>query len=210
GSPRPGLPIAMQFSTSLDQPEDLELAYLGVPDSPEARAVIDLFLATQGWRRIVESGARGGQGTAPSSRDRDSAAVALFALDNLGEAQKRYLQEVEEEVSKARAGLASRLQDLHQGAARQNLLNAARELSEYQAHEGVPEVGGEIIQKAQQGLLARTENRTGGLIAFIHGDQGPRVQRPLPKPSGPLPLREYTYELNQKPASSSVSTDTLL
>src|SRR5207302_6293904 len=102
GSPRPGLPIAMQFSTSLDQPEDLELAYLGMPDSPEARAVIDLFLATQGWRRIVESGARGGQGTAPSSRDRDSAAVALFALDNLGEAQKRYLQEVEEEVSKAR------------------------------------------------------------------------------------------------------------
>ena len=80
------------------------------------------------------------------------------------------------------------------------------DLSRYQAHEGVPEVGGEIIQKAQQGLLARTENRTGGLIAFIHGDQGPRVQRPLPKPSGPLPLREYTYELNQKPASSSVST----
>jgi hypothetical protein len=89
------------LASELRRPEDLEEMDIVVRNAPQARAALDLFLATQGWRRFGE----GRQGVGASSvlvkktatvpqRSAARPGLALLSLDNAVQAEEQYQKEL--------------------------------------------------------------------------------------------------------------------
>ena len=79
-----GPPAYFYLTSQVRGGEDLENANFLVSDAPQARAALDLFLATEGWRRFAEPAS----GTMVTQADADQPAV--FSRNNFVEAAARY------------------------------------------------------------------------------------------------------------------------
>jgi hypothetical protein len=121
GGAEQGPPAFFYLTSDIRDGADVENADFLVSDTPQARAALDLFLGTQGWRRISEAGS--GERTGVFSRhnfDDSAASAAQFlasAQQELGQKALRErgaLQEEREVSVRAVNALAASLADYQQ------------------------------------------------------------------------------------------------
>lgn len=146
GGGHPTLAAHFHLLGDLRRPEDLEDADFLLSEHPDSAALLDLYLGTQGWRRIT-GGAAVAQGPDGATK---SAGVGLVKFDN--GAQAWHAQ---------RASLAPKLDRIQQEAANhdQNLLALERE-----AHAAVLEAAADL--KSYQ-ANARSHLRTGLMMGLV-------------------------------------------
>jgi hypothetical protein len=92
GGPAPqGLPAFFYLTSEINGGDDLENADFLVSDTPPARAALDLFLGTQGWRRFTESDAAPllAEGAEPALAAAVADHLAVFSRDNFEEANAK-------------------------------------------------------------------------------------------------------------------------
>jgi hypothetical protein len=116
----PSLPAFFCLTSQLQQPEDLERADLLLNDTPQAARALDLYLGTQGWRRVVEAtdqdivlakenrrqgGRLGGEGGAQGS-------MAVLKFDNSRQVHDRYAATLATASARLQQASAARKQEL--------------------------------------------------------------------------------------------------
>jgi hypothetical protein len=138
----PSLPTFFCLTSQLQHPEDLERADLLLNDTPRAAQALDLYLGTQGWRRVVEpaeqvivlaeenrrqGGRLGGEGDAQSS-------VAVLKLDNSRQVRDRYAATLATASARLQQASAARQQELDEERSRRAaaVTAAASALHSYQ------------------------------------------------------------------------------
>jgi len=125
-----GLPPHLKFPYEFARPEEIDQALFVVGTDAQERAALDFFLAGQGWRPIAPAPAAGTV-TAPAKTE-ETAALAMFALDNLDQVLQNYGKNLEQQIAKANEALQAQLASLGEESAREKAQNAVSELANYQ------------------------------------------------------------------------------
>ena len=96
----PSLTTQFLITAETGTPEDIEEADFYLSEHKDAATALDLFLGTQGWRRLVEKRSRateaGGQDPKPSARWAPTNAVPPAMFDNLSDLRSKYEENLSE------------------------------------------------------------------------------------------------------------------
>jgi hypothetical protein len=125
-----GLPPHVKFPYEFARPEEIDQALFVVGTDPQEKAALDFFLAGQGWRPIVPAPAAGA--VAVPAKGEETAALAMFALDNLGQVLESYGKNLEQQIAKANQALHAQLAGLGEDSAHEKAKDAEHELAHYQ------------------------------------------------------------------------------
>ncbi|HEV3082508.1 MAG TPA: MG2 domain-containing protein [Gemmataceae bacterium] len=125
-----GLPPHVKFPYEFARPEEIDQALFVVGTDPQEKAALDFFLAGQGWRPIVPAPAAGA--VAVPAKGEETAALAMFALDNLGQVLESYGKNLEQQIAKANQALQAQLAGLGEDSAHEKAKDAEHELAHYQ------------------------------------------------------------------------------
>jgi hypothetical protein len=119
----PSLPAFFFLTSQLQHPEDLERADLLLNDTPQAARALDLYLGTQGWRRVVEATeqaaalAKAGDGEQRGQlgvQGGAKAPAAILKLDNAGSVHDKYAATLAAQSARLQQASAARQQELEE------------------------------------------------------------------------------------------------
>ena len=126
----PTLAAHFQLLGDLHRPEDLEDADFLLGEHPDSAALLDLYLGTQGWRRLTDGAVAQGEGAAKS------ASVGLIKLDNTAQAWHARRASLSPNLNRIQQEAATHDQNLRalEQKSHAAVLEAAADLESYQAN----------------------------------------------------------------------------